>query len=166
MKAFSLWQPWASLWCSPRKRHETRGQGSNFERDYRGWLAVHATKKFVRDVDPDLEEILIDEFGPHWGRELPTGAIIGAVNTVAVLASDGLFPPGCYRRLSAEQRDDFHCGDFDPGRFAIERREYVVLPEPIPWSGQQGRYFDVPDFPALQALIDRTTRAVKEAVDG
>lgn len=153
MKAFSLWQPWASLWCSPRKRHETRGTGSNFDRSYRGWLAVHATQKLVRDVDPDLEEILIDEFGPHWERELPKGAIVGAVNIVALWATHELFPPGCYGRLSADQRDDFHCGDFDHGRLAIERREYAVPPAPIPFRGQQGRYFDVPDFPALSAVI-------------
>lgn len=143
MKAFSLWQPWASLWCSKRKRHETRGPESNFTRAYRGWLAVHATKKFVRDVDPDLEEILIDEF-KDW-KKLPTGAIIGAVNIVAVHATTTIYPPNCYGGLSKEERDDFYCGDFEHGRLAIERSGYMLLPTPVPFRGQQGRYFDIPD---------------------
>jgi hypothetical protein len=40
MKAISLWQPWASLWCSPRKIHETRHWPTN----NRGWMLVHAAQ--------------------------------------------------------------------------------------------------------------------------
>ena len=75
MKALSLWQPWASLWCSPAKIHETR----HWPLRHRGKLVVHAAKKFVRDVDPALETILDSDFGSHWGLELPTGALIGIV---------------------------------------------------------------------------------------
>lgn len=57
-----------------------------------------------------------------------------------------------YLGLPEDQRDDWICGDFTPGRFAIERDDFVKLAEPIPFRGQQGRYFDLPDFPALVTL--------------
>ena len=76
MRALSLWQPWASLWLTPRKVHETR----HWSTLHRGWLLVHAAKRKIdRDIDPALNEILIDEFGPHWGLDLPLGALIGRV---------------------------------------------------------------------------------------
>src|SRR6266851_1649200 len=47
MKGISLWQPWASLWCSRRKVHETR----HWRCRHRGWLLVHAAKRFEKDFD-------------------------------------------------------------------------------------------------------------------
>src|SRR6266581_3369261 len=80
MKAISLWQPWASLWCSKRKVHETRP----WRCSHRGWLLVHAAKRFEKDfeLDDPLRLILDDEFGRHWAMDLPTGALIGMVNVV------------------------------------------------------------------------------------
>lgn len=131
MKALSLWQPWASLWCSPVKMHETR----HWPTSHRGWLAVHATKKFVRDVDADLEAILDSEFGGHWGMDLPTGCIIGAVDLVQ-----------CWRTEDRQpvDDDDRTCGDWSPGRHAFERQRYFVLPRPMPCRGQQGKMWPLP----------------------
>src|ERR1700686_4960464 len=61
MKAISLWQPWASLWCSTRKVHETR----RWPTSHHGWLAVHAAKKLVSDCGEELDEIAIAEFGSY-----------------------------------------------------------------------------------------------------
>jgi hypothetical protein len=47
MRALSLWQPWASLWCSKRKVHETR----QWRCSHRGWLLIHAAKRFEKDLD-------------------------------------------------------------------------------------------------------------------
>lgn len=131
MKALSLWQPWASLWLSPNKIHETRPRRTA----HRGWLLVHAAKRIELQPSPDLREILEDEWGGHWSMDLPTGALIGRVFitdcvplTPAVAVSD----------------EDLACGDFSPGRWGYRRNEYEVFAKPIPYRGQQ-MLFDVPD---------------------
>jgi hypothetical protein len=133
-KAISMWQPWASLWLTGRKLHETRGRALH----HRGWMLVQAAKRFERDITAGtpLREILDDEFGGHWGLDLPTGAIIGAVEVVA-----------CHRVedvIKAISADDFHCGNYGPGRFAIERRGVKRFARPIPWRGMQAVPFEVP----------------------
>ncbi len=134
MRAISLWQPWASLWCSPAKVHETR----HWKTDYRGWLAVHAAKrKCERDVGRDLDQILTAEFGSGWPTNLTLGAIIGIVEIVDCVEINDAFT----KTLDA---DDLHCGNFAPGRFAWRREAMRSFGKPIPWIGRQG-FFDVPD---------------------
>lgn len=130
MKAISLWQPHASLWCSPRKLHETR----HWPTAHRGWLLVHAAKRFVKAHGPELRAILKAEFGECWYSDLPTGALIGVVKLVACNSTDGL----------AVADDDRQCGDFSSGRFAWQRAEYRRFEAPIPYIGHQG-FFDVPN---------------------
>lgn len=133
MKAISLWQPWASLWLSPAKVHETRGWATR----HRGPLAVHAAKQMMVDVSPDLEALLLDEFGGHWAMDLPRGAIIGVVTLTDCIQID-------YAAKIAADGDDLACGDWTKGRFAWRRHGFRLLPEPVPYRGQQG-LFDVPD---------------------
>lgn len=145
MKAISLWQPWASLWCSDRKIHETRHWPTN----HRGWLAVHAAKKKTAAAiekgaaasrDADLAaflELLRDEYGGHWAMELPLGAIVGVVNIVDCVPTEKIV-------WTPDEFDDRLCGDFSESRFAWRRAEYRLLPHPIPYIGRQGM-FDVPD---------------------
>lgn len=133
MKAISLWQPWASLWVSGRKIHETRHWPTN----HRGWLAVHAAKKFVRrDLPEELVDILNDEFGGHWGMELPTGALIGAVRISECVRTEDV--------MSDIDDDDFDCGDWTDGRFGWRADSTLVLPSPIPYRGLQGMFY-IPD---------------------
>jgi hypothetical protein len=139
MMAISLWQPWASLWLSDRKVHETR----HWECKWNGTLMrdtilVHAAKKFIRDVDGELEDILDSEFGHHWGIDLAAGALLGTVELI-----------GCHRigadpKAIAAHEDDLACGDWEEGRFAWRRGAYRVFKQPIPWKGAQG-FFSVPD---------------------
>ena len=131
MKAISLWQPWASLWVSGIKIHETR----HWSTKHRGWLAVHAAKKIEHDVSDRLMEILDGEFGPHWGMELPRGAIVGRVQIVACKPTDTLFVLGCKGQM---QKDDYECGNFAHGRFAWEAQTFEKFPTPIPYRGAQG----------------------------
>jgi hypothetical protein len=134
IRAISLWQPWASLWLSRRKIHETR----HWSTDYRGPLVVHAAQKIVRDVDPALAAILVDEFGAGWARQLPTGALIGMVTLTAcklIRVSD-------LGTTNAADTDDETCGNWQPGRFAWRADDAVYLPTPIPWKGRQG-FFNV-----------------------
>jgi hypothetical protein len=136
VKAISLWQPWASLWCSKRKVHETR----HWRCSHRGWLLVHAAKRFETDfgLNDRLRLILDDEFGRHWARDLPTGALIGRVNVVDCLPTQAL------RGDAAASDDDRDCGDFAPGRFAWKRDEFRLFDQPIRYRGAQG-FFNVPD---------------------
>lgn len=136
MKAISLWQPWASLWLSPRKIHETR----HWTTAHRGWLAVHAAKRFEKDHQPHLAAILRAEFGSDWYRTLPTGAIVGMVNIVACHTTEDILA-GVVPEFTA---DDCACGNFDIGRFGWQRREFKLLTRPIPFRGLQG-IFSVPD---------------------
>src|SRR5713101_1713890 len=119
MKGISLWQPWASLWCSERKVHETR----HWRCLHRGWLLVHAAKRFEKDfeLDDPLRLILEDEFGGHWAMDLPTGALIGMVNIVDCQPTEMLFGD------AAASDDDRECGDFAPGRFAWKRDEFRLF---------------------------------------
>jgi hypothetical protein len=136
MKAISLWQPWASLWCSRRKVHETR----HWRCSHRGWLLVHAAKRFEKDFELNhpLRLILDDEFGGHWTRDLSTGALIGMVNVVDCQPTQALIGD------AAASDDDRECGDFAPGRFAWKRDEFRRFDQPIPYRGAQG-FFNVPD---------------------
>lgn len=142
MRALSLWQPWASLWLSPRKVHETRSW--KLQVPTGGfWLAVHAAKRFEREVGFELRDILDDEFGPHWQMELPRGAVVGCVRIVECQPTETIRA----RMIEAsphEVQDDFICGNFDDGRFGFRRAEYRVLREAVPFTGRQG-FFDVPD---------------------
>ena len=135
LKALSLWQPWASLWCSKRKVHETR----HWRCSHRGWLLVHAAKRFETgfDLDDPLRLILDDEFGERWTKELPTGALIGLVRVIDCLPTQTLSGD------TAANDDDRECGDFAPGRFAWKRDEFRVFDQPIPYRGRQG-IFNVP----------------------
>lgn len=132
MKAIGLWQPWASLWLSPRKRHETRDWATS----YRGQLAVHACKRFEKDVDDGLRAILEDEFGFYWAMDLPVGAIIGVVDLVSCIQM-GITHPA--------DDDDRKCGNWSNERYAWARdNDYTVFETPIQFIGRQG-LFNVPD---------------------
>lgn len=134
MKAITLWQPWASLWCSPAKIHETR----HWPTPHRGWLLVHAAKRKLDDFSGDKLDAIMDEhFGQHWGLEIPFGAIVGMVRLVDCVRANSL-------PTAHQDSDDYECGDFASGRFGWQRGDYRVFVEPIPYKGAQG-FFDVKD---------------------
>jgi hypothetical protein len=141
MKAWSLWQPWASLWLSPCKIHETR----SWPLKHRGPLFVHATKHIeFESLTEELENILDSEFGGHWGMDLPRGALIGMVEIIDCVP---------VTEVRDASQDDVICGDWTPGRFAIRRSPtFVKFGRPIPCRGRQRNTFDVPDEIAREAL--------------
>lgn len=146
MKAIALWQPWASLWLSPAKRHETR----HWATKHRGRLLVHAAKKFIKDVDPDLEEILKSQFGSQWAMELPTGALIGMVDLVDCIPTAQLYSSAPFGNDGCM---DVICGDFGPARFGWRRGTYWVFREPIPYVGHQ-QMFNVQASRVLDAIAN------------
>lgn len=131
----SLWQPWASLWLTDAKVHETR----HWPTKYRGMLYVHAAKRrFTKDdLSDELIEVCEDEFGGHFWRELPFGAIIGIVDLIDCVQ----FPEweGVALRPSAH-RYDFICGDFTPGRYGWRRGPHTTHIGPWPYRGKQGLF--------------------------
>lgn len=132
-RAVSLWQPWASLWLTDSKTIETRG----WYTDVRGPVLVHAAKRIERDVEPELEAICNREFGPHWRRELPLGALIGRVSLESCVATSALV-----ERISTRERA---CGNYEAGRLGwVRARSVVEFVRPIPYRGRQG-FFWVPD---------------------
>jgi activating signal cointegrator 1 len=142
MRAISLWQPWASLWLSPLKVHETR----HWSTTYRGWLAVHAAKRLVSDCGEELDELCMQQFGAMWRRTLPRGAILGTVDLVDCLPTEIIVPALA----------DITCGDFSAGRYGWKRNAWRQVPAPVPYIGRQG-FFNVPDeLLASVALPERT----------
>lgn len=134
MKAISLWQPWASLWCSDAKVHETR----HWPTSHRGWLLVHAAKRKIDDRCGDrLDDICDGLFGNHWGMDLPRGALIGMVNLIRCVPTDTM-------PIGHQSTDDYECGNFSAGRYAWARGAWRSFDAPIPYRGQQGM-FEVPD---------------------
>ena len=136
MKAISLWQPWASLWVSPRKVHDTR----HWQTSHRGWLAIHAAKRIENEVDLALNDLLVDELGKNWATTLPQGAIVGAINLVDVVPAERVFG----EHMDAAEVEDLLGGDFSEGRYAWRRSEFFRLREAVPFVGKQG-FFEVPD---------------------
>lgn len=150
MKAISLWQPHASLWCSDDKEHETR----HWSTSYRGWLLVHAAKKLVKDFGGDpIESITTYRFGPNWRTELPTGAIVGAVEITGCKRTEDLLKEwGCPPEpIRSRYWIDYQCGNYGPGRYAWVRDDYKMFKSPIPYRGAQG-FFNVPDELVREAM--------------
>ena len=130
MKAISLWQPWASLWACGRKKFETRSWATS----HSGPLLVHAAKRIETDISDELRDICEDQFGGHWARELPAGALIAVCDRVICKPTD---------RLRVDD-EEFAQGNFTDGRFAWDPFNMRELPEQIPWRGMQG-LFDIPE---------------------
>lgn len=130
MRAISLWQPWASLWLSEHKVHETR----HWPTPFCGWVLVHAAKKFPSLAPDDaMCDMLHRSYGADWRKTLPTGAIIGAVQLLSCMRMD---------LTSPEHIEDMWCGNWSDERFAWRRGEFLRLATPIPYRGQQG-FFNV-----------------------
>lgn len=133
MKALSLWQPWASLVMSGRKRYETRSWATA----YRGPLLIHAAKsrEGLEDCYGELAEALKSE-GIQF-NDLPFGAILGAVELVGCVATEG---PTTAQML-ADRPEEEVVGNFGPNRFAWELRVIQRFTPTIPYKGSQGLFF-------------------------
>jgi hypothetical protein len=128
MKAISLWQPWASLWLTTAKVHETR----HWKTNHRGYLLVHAAK---RPIDKDLPLDLLRICWEHFpSLQLPLGCLIGRVELIDCISTADFIPDNC----------DRICGDFSAGRFGWKREWFARFEKPIPYKGRQG-IFDIPD---------------------
>lgn len=141
MKLISLWEPWATLMAIGAKRIETR----SWRTDYRGWLAIHASKGGLskRELATVLEG---EEFRRCLdGEQLSPGRIVAVVRLIDCLPMDG---QGCLSGVFEEYPEldtprERHFGDFSFGRWAWVTDELIRLQEPIPFTSRQG-LVDIP----------------------
>jgi hypothetical protein len=133
MKAISTIQPWATLIAIRAKRFETR----SWETDYRGPLAIHASKGWPRwAIELALEEPFrstLARAGVQHLADLPRGAVIATARLVDCRSTTPDLIDGSWTARLSDAEDAF--GDFSPGRFAWELADVEVLPEPIPARG-------------------------------
>lgn len=144
MKAITIHQPWASLIAIGAKRFETRGWKTN----YRGPIAIHASKKHPRQLIPtldlDVQKLIYGTFYDRLGissgaiDKMPTGCVVAVADLVDCLQSVDTWTDGYElegRRLIYSPEYEF--GDFTPGRYAWELARVREI-DPIPAKGQQG----------------------------
>lgn len=144
MKCLSLWQPWATLLVSGRKRVETR----SWPIRHRGPLLIHAAKKWTQE----LSTMALDEpfRSALEGCKVEFGSIIGRVTvrecypTERVNLMDADCGLGVSGNVLSIGTTEAAFGDYSPGRFAFLCVESVAFDTPIPFRGMQG-LFDVPD---------------------
>lgn len=144
MNGLSLWQPWASLIAWGKKRVETRSWATQ----YCGDLAIHAAKRWTRDV---AELCLAEPFRSLLCRdiahpaELPRGAVVAVVRLI-----------GCRRTedvVHQLQADELDLGNYEAGRFAWFLTDVRPLVEPYPLRGAQGVFpISAADATAIGAL--------------
>lgn len=129
MRTISMTQPWAQALFLGLKRFETRSWGTS----YRGPLLIHAAKGFPAYARNFASTELALGRG---SRRMVRGAILGKVDLVNIFRTEDV-----EQEITAIER---LYGDFTPGRYAWETTNPILLPEPIPYKGQQ-RFFNVPE---------------------
>lgn len=138
MKAITIWQPWASLLVSGKKKYETRSWAT----PYRGPIAIHAAKRPVRQTidalvaDRGAGWLTLDYFDSLFMRhgelnQLPIGAIVGT----AILTRCNLVTEAFVAKLTPME---LALGDFTLGRYAWEFHGMIPVDPPVPVKGMQG----------------------------
>jgi hypothetical protein len=135
MKALSVWQPWASLLVAGIQHWETR----SWNTDYRGILAIHATKRVPQPFEdllkarstPEAETLvkLMRQMGYYSLREMPMGKVIGLVTVKEVIPAEDVIHILVWHA---------HLGDFSKGRFAWRLANPLKFQHPIQAKGAQG----------------------------
>src|SRR5215510_1819515 len=136
LMALSVYQPWpwAIFHALPRKDIENR----EWTTSYRGWLAIHASKKTI--TKPYYQEFL-DIYSEMGGdisqvparQDMPLGAIIGVTRVI-----------GCVKR---------HTSPWFEGTWGWVLEDPIALPKPIAINGQTGLW-GVPET-ERQKLLDQ-----------
>jgi activating signal cointegrator 1 len=150
IRLISLWQPWASLAATNLKEVETR----HWETNYRGWVAIHATKRPVRGLEVGqiyhqcrsrgggVEEIAALDQVLAKSKELPLGAILALVRVTdcAVMEQD---KGAIYCRWQDGTRYvpsplEQAVGYWQPRRFGwrMEDKRPLIVPVEIPFGAR------------------------------
>jgi len=160
--ALTLLQPWASLIAIGAKRIETRA----WQTPHRGPLAIHAHRKlpaYARELfwsSPYFERLSEAGYGSPFA--LPLRAIVGVAEIDDVLqvphadmlpyyATDQTWraPP-----IPERDTDEWHFGDFRPGRYLYLLTNIRRVSPPIATPGSRGLWiWDEAGF-ALDRLVE------------
>jgi hypothetical protein len=138
------------------KRIETRDWGT----DYRGLVAIHATKAFPSEAAAACADnlLLVDALAGHGissceaAAKLPRGAILCVVELVRCADLWGHMPleggaagykigireRGKGARTIDISAEEYAFGNYADGRFAWFTEGCRPLPEPVPFTGAQG----------------------------
>lgn len=129
MKILSLWEPWASLMAIGAKRIETR----SWSTPYRGWLAIHAAKRWTFDerMYAESEPFVSSCLGANWKPAL--GCIVAVAKLIEMVPTDMIHRG--YHPITEQERA---FGNYEPGRYGWVTTSAFRLPQPIPLHGQQG----------------------------
>jgi hypothetical protein len=150
-RVITLWEPWASAVATGLKVHETR----SWRTGYRGWLVVHAARRWGPDQRASRAAALLRVAYPDWEPAL------GRVVALAWL--DDCLPtapaPGELPLAAARPEGDLdrELGDWSPGRFAWHLTRVLAVPDPFPFPGQQGLK------PAPPELLDQVRARLRES---
>jgi len=166
MKAFTIYQPWASLLACGAMTYETH----TWPTYYRGLVAIHAAEKepqWFYDVLPvEIKSAILEVLYPLYASwdDVPCGSIIATAELVECrlivrgtrtgidregrisLGTELIAPEGSKmkkRRLrpgeyAAAPECEKVFGDWTPGRYAYKYNNIRMLPNPIPAKGDRG----------------------------
>jgi activating signal cointegrator 1 len=136
MKGLTIHQPWASLLVKKKKQFETR----DWQRNYRGLLAIHAGKEPLSPLE-DYYDILYALKGDFNFDETYFNSTFGKIIAIATLKDIHLMTKELIKKQSHLERVS---GYWEPGRYAWEFTDIKPLPKPIPVRGLPGLW-DVSD---------------------
>lgn len=151
VKVISLIQPWASLVAYNEKRVETRSWSTK----YRGEIYIHASSnipKVAKDLCRKFADLLkIKEYNGSWlyyiehkASALSFGHIIARANLVGCfeIKTNDELNETAYADMGnkwiAIDGNEYHFGDYTPGRYAWILQDIQILEKPIPAKGQLG----------------------------
>ena len=147
--ALTLYQPWASLWASGRKIHETRSWATR----HRGLLAIHAAAAVPAYVAQALDgnarlRQAMEAEGYLDPKAMPRGRVLGIGWLSEVLPAETVIFE--WRHVATEP----HLGDFSSGRFAWRLAPCrLCLEPPLEARGRQGLWrWQPPDDLDLEGL--------------
>lgn len=127
MRSLSIRQPWAHLIAHGPKRIENR----TWRCDYRGLIAIHASKTMTREEYLDVADLLLS-MGMRAclppGPDLAFAAIVGVARIADCLA------PGTLREARRKYPDDLLAW-WAEGQYGLILDSVIALPKPVPCKG-------------------------------
>lgn len=154
-RALSMWQPWASLVAKGIKKIETRSRRTK----HSGVTLIHAAKHWTRAEAEALQRFRED--WPEVCRRLSADRLpLGAIVAVAWLDDCVEMTDEWIREVRRRAPMEYRMGAYLRGRFGLELLDVVELVTPIPFKGNQGYPFQVPE-----EALGHGAEAVARAVD-
>lgn len=144
IQMLSLWQPWSSLclWKNPDGKAEKQIETRHWFTNYKGLIAIHATKTFTPEAKFEIEtnkemQNALERHGYmpniHGAKYLPSGAILGVVELYKIVKMDAK-----NEWLSNYPEREKHFGFYEAGRYAWCLRNPIEFKTPIVCRGLQG----------------------------